>query len=433
MAFHTSQSQRRPHTVRVPAERHRPGDMVAVAVITVLVIVAAVVVWVTGDRAHTTLKHGAYPTMGAPITREPTGLKVLWEASSPLTRGSLTRGPLTAGPVIVTGSHDTVVGRSPATGEMVWEYHRNRSLCGLESAWGEAISVWQFSGGCGDVMLLRGSNGHHGPSRSGFSPAHPRIVTGGQHVLSIGPHTVESWRSDMVRTLLVGPSETPLEPEQKKQPHCSIADAVENNDSIGVLQRCPGDTSLRFTFFRAVPEEDTTPETEGTWLTDAHHGAVIEVTESQALLYLEEPAPHFVILRHEQGEDEEDSPVLVHVAKTMESSFGQASLLGVPIVRTDKSLFWSDGENLYSFDAETLALKWSTAHITGTPAVLSDMVGSLHWLVAPVRGGLALLDGNTGEKARFLPVPGPSINKVIVVGGTIVAQQGDKVLGLAPA
>ena len=116
MAFHTSQSQRRPHTVRVPAERHRPGDMVAVAVITVLVIVAAVVVWVTGDRAHTTLKHGAHPTMGAPITREPTGLKVLWEASSPLTRGSLTRGPLTAGPVIVTGSHDTVVGRSPATG-----------------------------------------------------------------------------------------------------------------------------------------------------------------------------------------------------------------------------------------------------------------------------------------------------------------------------
>ncbi len=79
----------------------------------------------------------------------------------------------------------------------------------------------------------------------------------------------------MVSTLLVGPSETPLEPEQKKQPHCSIADAVDNNDSIGVLQRCPGDTSLRFTFFRAVPEEDTTPETEGTWLTDAHHGALL--------------------------------------------------------------------------------------------------------------------------------------------------------------
>ena len=182
MAFHTSQSQRRPHTVRVPAERHRPGDMVAVAVITVLVIVAAVVVWVTGDRAHTTLKHGAHPTMGAPITREPTGLKVLWEASSPLTRGSLTRGPLTAGPVIVTGSPDTVVGRRPASGGMVWAYRRHRGRGGLASAGGGARSVWQFSGGCGDVMLLRGSNGHHGPSRSGFSPAPPRFVTGGPQV-----------------------------------------------------------------------------------------------------------------------------------------------------------------------------------------------------------------------------------------------------------
>ena len=69
MAFHTSQSQRRPHTVRVPAERHRPGDMVAVAVITVLVIVAAVVVWVTGDRAHTTLKPVSYTHLTLPTKR----------------------------------------------------------------------------------------------------------------------------------------------------------------------------------------------------------------------------------------------------------------------------------------------------------------------------------------------------------------------------
>ena len=67
MAFHTSQSQRRPHTVRVPAERHRPGDMVAVAVITVLVIVAAVVVWVTGESAHKRLNMVLTPPWERPL------------------------------------------------------------------------------------------------------------------------------------------------------------------------------------------------------------------------------------------------------------------------------------------------------------------------------------------------------------------------------
>lgn len=426
-------SRRRSRPVRVAAERYTVRDVVAVALIMVAVVVLVTVTWVTGGRSHAVLTHGGQAQSGAPITREPTGLAVAWRAPSPVTATRLVRGPLTAGTVVLTGTSEAVTARSPMTGEMVWEYRRGIPLCALEAAWGGAVTVWDFPGGCGDVMLIKGDGGRYGPSRSGFAAGPRRIVTGGQHVLSFGPHQVESWRADLVRTLLVGPSETPLEPDQAQQPVCDVVDATENDDTVGVLRRCPGDASLRFTFFDAVPEEDVTPEVEGSWLTGAHHGAVLEVTDSRALLYLAEPTPRFVVVRHSHREgDDEATRTTVRVLETTRAKYGRATVPGIPIVRTDKSLFWNDGENLYAFDAKTLAVKWSSAQVVGTPGILSSLVGSPHWLVAPVRGGLALLDGNTGERARLLPVAGPVIRKVVVIGGMIVAQQGGTILGLSP-
>lgn len=435
-AQHASASprlRRRSRPVRVAAERYTVRDVVAVALIMVAVVVLAAVTWVTGGRSHAILARGGQVQSGAPITREPTGLVVAWRAPSPVTATRLVRGPLTAGPVVLTGTFEAVTARSPMTGEMVWEYRRGIPLCALEAAWGGAVTVWDFPGGCGDVMLIKGDGGRYGPSRSGFAAGPRRIVTGGQHVLSYGPHQVESWRADLVRTMLVGPSETPLEPDQAQRTVCDVVDATENDDTVGVLRRCPGDASLRFTFFNAVPKEDVTPELEGSWLTGAHHGAVLEVTDSRALLYLAEPTPRFVVLRHSRREGaDEAARTTVRVLAMTRAEHGRAALPGIPIVRTDKSLFWNDGENLYAFDAETLVPKWSAAHVVGTPGILSSLMGSPHWLVAPVRGGLALLDGNTGKQARLLPVAGPAIRKVVVIGGMIVVQQGDTILGLSP-
>ena len=429
----SSHRRRRSRPVRVSAERYTVRDMVAVALIMVAVVVLGTVTWVTGSRSHTVFTHGVDTQSGDAITREPTGVTVAWSAPSPVTATRFVRGPLLAGPVVLTGTTEAVTARSPLTGKMVWEYRRDTSLCALEAAWGGAVTVWDFPGGCGDVMLIKGDGGRYGPSRSGFAEGPRRIVTGGQHVLSWGPHDVESWRGDLVRTMLVGPSETPLEPAQAHQPVCDVVDAAENEDIVGVLRRCPGDASLRFTFFNAVPEEDVMPEIEGNWLTGARHGAVLDVTESRALLYLAEPTPRFVVLRRSsQKGTTEAERTTVRVVKTTPATRGRAPLPGIPIVRTDKSLFWHDGANLYAFDAETFAVKWSASDVVGTPGILSSLLGSPHWLVAPVRGGLALLDGNTGKRARLLPVTGPAIRKVVVVGGMILVQQGDTILGLSP-
>lgn len=421
----------RPRPVRVEAERYTMRDMGAVIVIMVLVVALATVAWVTSDRSQATLRHGGKAEMGTAIVREPTGLKVVWRAPSPLTSSRLVHGPLVAGPVVLTGTHDTVTGRSPLTGTMVWEYRRGKLLCGLEAAWGSAITAWRFPGGCGDIMLIRGAGGRYGASRSGFAAEPRRIVTGGHHVLSIGSHQVEAWRSDMVRTVLVGRSETPLEPSQAEQQVCKVVDAVENTEAVGVLRQCPGDASLRFSVFNAVPEEDVEPEEKSTWLTGAQHGAVIEVRNGLALLYLAEPRPRFAVTSYPL---EEGNVTLseVRIFEETPARWGRATVPGIPVVRTDKSLFWHDGKNLYAFDAESFALKWSTPQVVGTPAVISTLMGSLHWLLAPVKGGLALLDGTTGKQARLLPIPGSDISKVTVVGGMIVAQQGDSVLGLAP-
>lgn len=403
----------------VAPERRTSRDIAISVLLLIIVLIAGTALWVTG-QAHTShLEVIGEATRAPAIIREPTGLTEVWSAPSPLTAHPQQRGALIAGTTVVTGTAQEVVGRNPINGEPAWRYHRDRTLCGLESAWGNAITVWKYGNGCGEVISIQGASGKYGATRSWHADESRRILTGGNHVLSIGPHNVEVWRSDMVRTLIVGPHQTPLQPAHRNRTVCHIIDAEENESRLGIIERCPSDKGARLSIHKAVPKDDVDPQKLGTLYLNSPTADIIEASEKHFLIYIESPTPELLTV----------SPEGTVVERR---DVEKAQQLYRPILRTDKSVFWFDGARLYAFSRDDLSLRWVMDGAVGTPGVLSSLQNSPNWLLVPVAEGLGLVNGATGEQVRTLRVTGPKISRVVAFGGMIMVQQGLKVKGLRP-
>lgn len=394
-------------------------DIAIALVLVVAVITAGIVLWMTGPAHNSQLEVHGQATRAPSITREPSGVKFVWSADSSATASRLQRGALTAGTTVIVGNTNTVSGLDPVTGSQVWTYSRKRSLCALETAWGNAITVWNYGNGCGEVVSISGATGEYGPTRSGNATTPRRILTGGRHVLSMGPNQLELWRSDMVRTLALGYIQAPLQPAQKNRTVCEIVDAEEDESTLGVVEKCAKDKGLRFSIYEAVPEEDVEPELLGRVQLGGQRGDIIEISHDKALVYIENPEPQILTIARNGT---------VQQIKSVK----RAGALHRPIFRTDKSIFWYDGTRLYNFTRENFSIRWVMDGAVGIPGVLSSLENSPNWLLVPVEGGIALVNGRSGERVRMLPIKGSDISRVVVFGGMIIVQQGAYVKAFRP-
>jgi len=404
---------------RVTPERRTPLDIAIALALVIVVVVAGVVLWRTGSAHNSTLEVHGEATRAPAITREPIALKNAWTVASPITASPFQRGVLTAGTAVIVGDTHTVKGLDPITGSPVWTYQRDRSLCALETAWGNAITVWDYDNGCGEVVSIKGATGEYGPMRSWNATTPRRILTGGNHIISYGPNQLEVWRSDMVRTLILGYHQAPLQPAHKNRTICEILDAEENESTLGVVEKCPGDDGLRLSIYNAVPDEDVEPELLGTLKLNATRVDVIGITKTQALLYAESPNPELLIVSRSGR-------------ITSRETVAQATSLHRPVLRTDKSLFWSDGSRLYNFSRTDFTQRWIMNGAVGVPGVLSSLENSPNWLLVPVKNAIAVVNGRNGSEVRLLPVGGPAISRIVVFGGMIIAQQDTQVRAFRP-
>lgn len=404
---------------RVAPERRTALDVVIAFVLVIAVVVAGVVLWMTGSAYNSQLEVHGEATRAPSITREPSGLKLVWSADSPVTASRLQRGALTAGTTVIVGNNHTVAGLDPVTGAPTWTYTRDRSLCAMETAWGNAITVWNYGNGCGDVVSIVGATGKYGPTRSWNANTPRRILTGGMHVLSLGPNQLEVWRSDMVRTLALGYMQTPLEPAHKNRTVCEIVDAEEDDSTLGVVEKCPKTSGLRLSIYTAVPKDDVEPELLGRVQLKSQRADIIEISHNRALVYTESPEPELLVVTR-SGTVVRRKPV------------ERADALHRPIFRTDKSVFWFDGQRLYNFARNDFSTRWVMDGAVGMPGVLSSLENSPNWLLVPVDKGIAIVNGRSGEKFRLLPIQGPAISRVVVFSGMIIVQQGPLVKGFRP-
>lgn len=397
-------------------ERRTKADLIAAAVIALVVALVAAFVWWTSDAQATVSQPAAEtaPTLTS-ASEVPATLTELWAAPSPKTTQ-----PVVAGGVAVTGDGEVVNGRDPVTGEIEWTYARDLELCGVTYVYSYAVAVYPDSRGCGQVSTIEGSNGRRGPTRTAYSDDTVVLTPDGSTVLSAGRTRIELWRSDMVRMLSYGALDAPLKRETLPQSECEFTSAAASSSRVSVLEQCPDEPELRLAFLNVTDEEDM-PEVETTALpgvTPDSGARVLAVDDDTTAVYVPRPEP------------------MVTVYDANGDATASTAVIGTPVPESSVSMAgdmysWWTGESVMVFDG-SLDYKYTVS--AGSAAPLGPATMMAGRLLIPVTGGIGVYAANSGTFERVIPVdrPAGTAGPVVpaVAGSVVLEQRGDTLYAL---
>ncbi|MEY8043544.1 Rv3212 family protein [Saccharopolyspora cebuensis] len=405
----------------VRPERRRRSDLVTAVVLVVLVVAGGATLWLRSDARATVSDTAAEPLPELPAATDvPAALQEAWRAPSPVTPQ-----PVVTDSAVVTGRGGEVLGHDPLTGEVRWRYARDLPLCTIGAEWDRALAVHRKSHNCSEVTSLRGATGERGPQRNSDAEFGTRLLGDGTYVTATGTESVETWRSDLVRTQQYGIPPALKNPDNNiERPECSYSSVAAGESRVAVVEECPREPGDRITVLEAKPEDDEEPEVLLTRALGGEHASVVAVTETRV-----------AVAERDRGE------VVVYnfggiVTGSFPVRFGEPDTSGnVTVERVDTGdgersrLFWHTGVDTVALDPLNLMPVWTAPDALG-PGV--DHGG--HRLV-PVPGGLLVLDPVNGARQGFLPVDrgdhrGPV--RLSPVGQVLLEQRGDTLVALRP-
>lgn len=397
-------------------ERRTKADLIAAAVIALVVVLVGVVIWWTSDARATVSRPAANPVPTiTSATEVPTTLTQLWDAPSPKTTE-----PLVVDGVVVTGDGSEVDGRLPSTGEVVWSYLRDLQLCGLSYVYNWAVAVYPDRRGCGQVSTIDGGDGRRGPARTSYADDTVTLTADGSTVLSQGSTRIELWRSDMVRMLSYGALDAQIKPETRAQSECQFTSAAASSSLVSVLEACPDQTELRLTFLKVTDEEDT-PESSSTALPGVapDSGArVLAVSDNTTAVYLPSPKP-VVAVYDSTGTSVSSTEVVGDVSPVSAVS------------RPGDMYSWWTGDSVMVFDS---GLTYRYTVSAGSAAPLGPATMMAGRIVIPLTGGIGVYAAASGEFERLIPVNRPSDTPLPVVPGVagpiVLEQRGPNIVAL---
>ncbi|WP_046319316.1 hypothetical protein [Mycobacterium sp. UM_Kg1] len=409
----------------VRPERRTAGDLVAAALIVVVVAAVGVAVWWNSD-ARATVSRPAPDTATIPpsAAMAPAALSQLWTAPSPATWA-----PVLVSGTVITGDGPRMSGRDPATGEERWSFARDVDLCAVSWIYRYAVAVYPDSRGCGQVSAVVAATGLRGPARTSYADRSVRVTSEGSAVLAAGSTRLELWRSDLVRVLSYGEIDARVKPSARGLGQgCTLISAAAASSTVSVLESCAGSEDLQLTLLRAGKDEDE-PETQHIPQPGvaADSGArVLAVTDSDAgtntAVYLPTPSPRVVVV------DQTGSTI----AKTLLPAKPTAASAALPVSRPTGLICWWTGESVMVFDSGTLTYRY-TVPASGAAVPLGPAAMMGERLLIPVTGGVGVVDQRTGAVDRIIPVSRPpEVTSVFpaVSGPTVLEQRGDTVAAL---
>jgi hypothetical protein len=425
-----------PRRTRLPApERRRRGDLVAVALIAVAVVVGTSLVLATGDGAGTTSQVASPPLSPSPDGPVPTVLAEAWRAESPATPA-----PLAVGPAVVTAGPDGVVGHDPATGREAWRYARAQPPCTVGSGFGDVLAVFRTEGAlgtwCSEVTALEPGTGARGPARNADLREGTRLLADRDHVTGTGAEHVETWRSDLVLTTEVGRVETPVQPpDAQPRAGCTNGSVAVGGGTVGMVQRCPGEDSDRLTVVDADPESSEKPQERSSTLLGVRGARLVALTDQRAAWAGPDGTLHVV----PASPDTADLTALAETVYPLGPAAGPTTDppgLAAAVRPVGPVLLWWTGTATVALDASDLRPRWTAPGALGAGAAWPGSAPAAVVLV-PVPEGLAVLDAETGAPrgpaipvARDLPAGTPVA--VAAAGTTVVELRGSTVVALRP-
>lgn len=409
----------------VRPERRTNGDLVAAALIAVMVVLAGVIIWWTSDARATISRPASDEATNPPsAAMVPAALTQLWTAPSPATRA-----PVLVSGTVITGEGPQLTGRDPATGEERWSYVRGVDLCGVSWIYRYAVGVYPDSRGCGQVSTVVAATGRRGPARTSYADPAVTVTSEGSAVLSAGSTRLELWRSDMVRVLSYGEIDARVKPSARGRGQgCTLVSAAAASSAVSVLESCPGQEDLQLTLLRAGKEEDE-PETQHVpepGVTAASGARVLAVTDSDTgtntAVYLPTPHPRVEVV------DQTGSTI----AKTLLPREPTPASAALQVSRPTGLVCWWTGDAVMVFDSGTLTYRY-TVPARGAAVPLGPAAELADHLLIPVSGGVGVFDRDSGEPVRVIPVSRPpEVSSVFpaVSGPTVLEQRGDTVVAL---
>ncbi|GAA4473339.1 hypothetical protein GCM10023094_06850 [Rhodococcus olei] len=405
-------------------ERRTRADVLAACAIAVAVLVAAGVIWLTGDARSTesvTATHPATPAESA--TAVPDTLTEAWRADS-----DASRAPVSAGGAAVTANDDTVTGRDPRTGEALWTYRRDRALCGVIGAWNTAVAVYPDDRGCGQVTQLDGSTGVRKAQRSSDADNPVTLSEDGTYLTSLGDTRMELWRSDLVRTLEFGRVDAPVNPGAQPRTGCTLLSSASSSSRVSVLESCPDEAAVRLSVLNPAPKDNSAPQEYGSRVLDeagrAGSGArVLAVSGERTAVYVPATRTSGPVVAVFDGTANEVArhPAPADVAPT------------TVVTRAGSFLSWWTGSRVISLRTTDFTPGWS---IDGALGPGTPMAGQF---LVPVDGGVVVVDPATGAEVRRIavdrsgtatPAAGGRPVTSVALGSVLLEQRGDELVAL---
>lgn len=408
----------------LPPERRSRADVLAACAIAVVVLVTACAIWLTSDAHGTesvTAEHPATPAETALAV--PETLTEVWRTAS-----AATRTPLVAGGAVVGADGDAVTGHDPETGEQIWQYRRDRPLCGAIGVWNTAVAVYPDDRGCGQVTQLDGSTGVRQAQRSSDADAQVALSEDGTYLTSRGDTRMELWRSDLVRTLEFGRVDAPVTPGAQPRAGCTLLSSASSSSRLSVLESCPGEPAVRLSVLNPAPKESTTPEEYGSRVLDdagpSDSGArVLAVSGERTAVYLP------------QGETSSAVVIVVDGAGTEVSRFAAPTDVSptAVVTRTGSFFAWWTGSSVIALRTTDFTPMWTAGGALGPGTTMGGQ------FLVPVDGAIEVLDPGTGAPIRRIPVERPGIAPTelggrpvtsAAIGTVLLEQRGDDLVAL---
>lgn len=372
-----------------PPERRTWRDLVAVAVITLALILTVAAVLATGSAARSDLRAAdePQPTYG-PAAGVPTALSPLWSHPS---AGS--GAPLVTTGNLVTVHDDTLVGRDAGTGEVRWSYSHAGTPCAATFFADRLVAAFHGAAGCSDVTAIDPTTQDYLATRQSAFADTMEMRSTWAHVLAMGPDRVEIWRDDLVRTVEYGAVEAPQEAGMQPRSGCTILGGDLTDLRFAVTERCPGEDTVRLTVSATVPADNRQPEEIDSAPTDADGLWIIDVTDT-AVLAVRERGAEWTVERYTSPTEHTrvltlpGAPARTPSADTVAGDDGQVR--------------WFDGAATHAFRVGSGEHAWTADGTTGPgltgghdPTPTTTTGGE--WVLVPTADGFSVLDHGTGD------------------------------------
>ncbi|SIS05438.1 Rv3212 family protein [Williamsia sterculiae] len=410
-------------------ERRTRVDLLVAAVITLVVAVAALLIWRSSDVEHTSVTPAAatIPTVG-PASGPATAMRVAWSAPS-----GATTTPLVTDEVVVTAHGGSLVGHDPTSGRQLWNYTRDLPLCGatvLTSAPDDlVVGAYRNSRGCGEVSTVKSSTGTRGPNRSSDDDDAVQLSSDSDFVVAQGRTRLESWGSSMVRGVEYGRVDAPVKPATQPRSGCTLYDSGVGDNRIAIIERCAGDAGYRLTVISTTQDKDEKVDEKGSQIITAagvEPPRIAAVGDSEVAVYQGAPpaagGPQTPVIKLYSSE-------VVQTASNVVLGRATAPQGSHPVRSGGIITFWT-GKSTVVLDGVTLR------PVFQVPETLGPGVAVGEDLLVPGRSGIGVYRIAGGSQVRTIPVTRDGYRGGEVglgaIGSTVLEQYDGTVRALVP-